>query len=178
MAQKHSQESSLKNKVDAVETVEKELDLSQELDEFNRMYTDASKGRRFGNYIIDLVMRRIATAIFGIGLGFIFALLDSDGMFFLNSSALGLLVNYLIGYTIMVIYYGFTEIAFKGKSIGKMITKTKVVDINGGPASQNQIVKRSLSRMIPFYPFSVLFADDDGRGWHDQISRTRVVMDL
>ena len=62
------------------------------------------------------------------------------------------------------------------RTIGKMITGTKVVSYDGGKPSFLALLGRTLARYIPFEPLSFLF---DGaystRGWHDRLSRTLVV---
>lgn len=62
---------------------------------------------------------------------------------------------------------------FTGKTIGKLLTGTKVVDSTGGPASIKTAFLRSLCRYIPFEPFS--FLSSDARGWHDSITKTWVI---
>jgi uncharacterized RDD family membrane protein YckC len=58
------------------------------------------------------------------------------------------------------------------RTVGKFITQTIVVDEHGEKPHHETILIRSLCRLIPFNPFSVLFL---GRGWHDSISKTYVV---
>jgi uncharacterized RDD family membrane protein YckC len=48
------------------------------------------------------------------------------------------------------------ELAFKGRTIGKLITGTKAVNEDGTEMSPKTIVIRSLIRMIPFELFSAL----------------------
>jgi uncharacterized RDD family membrane protein YckC len=80
----------------------------------------------------------------------------------------------LLFYAFLIGYYVVFE-ALLGKTIGKMVTKTKVVNMEGGKPSFLQIVVRSLVRFIPFEPFSFLGAD--ATGWHDTMSDTRVIND-
>ena len=67
-------------------------------------------------------------------------------------------------------YYCFFE-GIWGRTPGKFLIGTKVVDEEGDPPSFGQIVGRSACRLIPFEPFSFFGA----RGWHDSISHTYVV---
>lgn len=67
-------------------------------------------------------------------------------------------------------YYFFSELFF-GKTLGKLITKSTVVSETGEKPTMNQIVIRSLSRLIPFDNFSFLLGE---RGWHDKLSKTEV----
>jgi uncharacterized RDD family membrane protein YckC len=81
----------------------------------------------------------------------------------------------LIGAVVFIVYYTLMEGA-TGTTFGKLITRTRVVDEAGRRITFAQALLRSLSRVVPFEMFSVLFADDeDPRGWHDRWPRTRVV---
>jgi len=58
-----------------------------------------------------------------------------------------------------------------GQTVGKMLTKTKVVSDNGEKPTTQQMLVRTISRFIPLEP--VLYI---GGNWlHDSLSRTRVV---
>ncbi|WP_299458582.1 RDD family protein [uncultured Microscilla sp.] len=80
----------------------------------------------------------------------------------------------LFFYLVKMSYYALMEIFFS-KTIGKMITKTKVVDMEGNKPTLFQIIFRSFFRLIPFEPFS--FLGTDASGWHDKMSDTRVISD-
>lgn len=66
---------------------------------------------------------------------------------------------------------GVIEIIFKGRSIGKLITGTKVIRENGENISAKDAMMRGFSRMVPFEAFSGLGV----RPWHDTWTDTRVV---
>ena len=72
------------------------------------------------------------------------------------------------------LYYVIMEYKF-GKTIGKFITKTKVVSKDGKPLSIGQCIGRLFCRIIPFERFSGLFSD--GVFWHDSIPGTLIVED-
>ncbi len=67
-------------------------------------------------------------------------------------------------------YYTLTE-GFFGRSVGKFITGTVVVDENGVKINLGSALKRSLCRLIPFDGLSFF----GSRGWHDSITETYVV---
>ncbi|MBZ4036204.1 RDD family protein [Flavobacterium sp. 17A] len=71
-----------------------------------------------------------------------------------------------------VIYYLFFESLF-GRTIGKIITGSIVVDENGIKPSFKIICLRTLCRLIPFEAFS--FLSKSARFWHDSFSKTYVV---
>jgi uncharacterized RDD family membrane protein YckC len=129
-----------------------------------------SSGTRFLNYIIDLVSFFVVLITIGVVLGI---LTNLFGM-----TALGLWVDGLgdlgwnvVAITVSIIYYTIMEGLF-GRSVGKFITGSVVVDENGEKPSFGAIFKRSLCRYIPFDAFTFL---GGSRGWHDSISDTYVV---
>ena len=68
--------------------------------------------------------------------------------------------------------YYFTFEFFGGQTIGKMITKTKVVSIkNGVKPSVLKILIRTLSRLIPIDFIFYLFQPN---GIHDLLSKTEL----
>ena len=74
----------------------------------------------------------------------------------------------------MFTYYMLFEI-FWQKTPGKWITRTKVVMADGSKPDFLHILGRTFSRFIPFEPFS--FLGKNPVGWHDQLSKTRVIND-
>lgn len=123
----------------------------------------ASTTSRLVNYLIDIIA------------GYIFAVL----VIFIITMIIP--VDFVTGPLVMIIllmasflaYYISMEVIFQ-KTLGKFITKTKVVTINGEKPKEQEIVLRTLCRMIPFDHFSFLFSRN---GWHDQFSKTRVIKD-
>jgi uncharacterized RDD family membrane protein YckC len=124
----------------------------------------AGKGLRFANFIIDGI---VITLIF-YGAAFVIAAAwEEQGLEFLEGFG-GTLLSLLLQF----VYYAFLE-ATTSRTIGKMITGTKVVNQQGETASFGQVLGRSLCRFIPFEVFS--FLGQTGRGWHDSLANTYVV---
>ncbi|MEO8671097.1 MAG: RDD family protein [Tahibacter sp.] len=125
-------------------------------------YELASKGRRFGTLVLDYV----GFFVIGIVLGLVLAIgFGQAGVALLHKTP-----QLLIGIVITLTYYTFFE-GIWGRTPGKFILGTKVVDKAGNKPPLGQIVKRTLCRLIPFEAFSFL----GDTGWHDSISDTRVV---
>ena len=123
----------------------------------------AGKLLRFVNFIID----RIGVIAFGYGAGIFIALAGVE--------VVGEFVGayeFIAGVILLVIYYVFLE-ALTGRTLGKLITGTKVVNQSGGRPSFGQILGRTFARLIPFEGLS--FLAGDGRGWHDSLPETYVV---
>lgn len=131
---------------------------------------DASNTKRFLNYLID----RVALVGCFAGLFFIGGLLENAGMvsgvieFADQISGITDLVLTAIG---TVVYYTFFEAVF-GRTLGKLITGTKVIDLEGKRPGVATLLGRSFARIVPFEPFSFF---GNGGGWHDRWSDTRVV---
>ena len=137
----------------------------------------ASKGNRFANYIIDLII--IMVLIYGtvILLAMIWYAVAEDPTvvddFFYEIEHANPLLDRLISALLLALFYFAFEALLKGRTIGKYITKTKVVRADGSNPSAIDYLKRSFSRIIPFEAFSFLGAE--ARGWHDTLSKTYVV---
>lgn len=133
--------------------------------EDNSDFVIAGKWRRFFNYLIDYA----AMVTLGIALGTPLALL-------LGKDALEPIWNlpdFVFSLLLTLIYYLPFELLTGGRTIGKFITGTKVVNEDGEKPSTGQVFARTFSRMVPFEPFS--FLGVMGRGWHDTWSKTYVI---
>ena len=127
-----------------------------------------SKWLRLANLVLDLIVIQIIIGIFILIISFLQVL---DVLLLDN-----VLLNYLIGAIFGCAYYVIIETNTKGKSVGKYITNTKVVTLDDQVPDFNTIATRSLCRYIPFNPLS--FIGENSIGWHDSISKTKVVKDV
>lgn len=122
-------------------------------------YELAPTWKRLVNFIIDYLMMLI------IVVGFI--LMRPT---FLNDDST--LKMYLIIYIVFFLYYSIMEGIF-GRTIGKFITGTTVVrSADLEKITFSQAMGRSVSRFVPFEPFSLL---GSLTGWHDDWANTMVV---
>jgi len=81
--------------------------------------------------------------------------------------------SYVSGFGVFFTYYIFMEFTFQ-KTVGKFITKTKVIKSNGEKPEIILIIARTFFRFIPFDGISFLFQK---KGLHDILSGTRVIKD-
>jgi uncharacterized RDD family membrane protein YckC len=135
----------------------------------------ASQNKRFINYLVDRILLTGISYIVGMAIGAAVAVgggVTQDAIFQVQLLAIA------VSSIFVFLYFAILEIA-TGKTIGKMLTRTRVVSAHhGGPATTGQILGRTLCRYIPFEPFSFLFGDRNHPvGWHDSISNTRVIND-
>ncbi len=135
------------------------------------LFPDASTGKRFVNYLIDRV------AMIGFGIVVVVVLMIAINSISPDSGIAEWFENmdsveeFLLGYAVSFLYYFSMESAFS-RTIGKIVTGTKVIRENGGKPGLTTLLGRSLARLIPFEPFSFLGGN---RGWHDGLSGTRVI---
>ncbi|HEU4496072.1 MAG TPA: RDD family protein [Flavobacterium sp.] len=131
----------------------------------------ASKGQRFANLLIDYVCQLFLMMALLFVIAIVCILLGSDAIAERMQHTTRI-EEYAITIAVHLIYYNFFELLFS-RTIGKFITQTVVVTAEGEKPSSQQILMRSLCRLIPFDALSFLGAPD--KGWHDSISKTYVV---
>lgn len=134
----------------------------------------ASKGKRLLNYFIDLAFFYALFMLLGMLLYLIAELTTNEELiyFLIELENFNPLIDRLLTAVLLVIYYVILE-SLSQKSIGKLITRTKVVLENGEKPAFEVFIKRSLCRIIPFDQLSFL----GKKGWHDSISKTYVIDD-
>ncbi len=132
------------------------------LDDVDYSLVQASHGKRFANYLIDVI---VTYFFLGVGIGLLTVLnhsnLDEGGAFNL----------------IMILFFVLTmaivEVSTNGRSLGKLITGTRVVNNDGTRISFGTALGRSLSRIVPFEAFSAL--GSPCYPWHDRWTNTYVI---
>lgn len=73
---------------------------------------------------------------------------------------------------VYILYYCVFE-TFKGQTLGKMITKTHVIDNNNNKPNFIRIFARTILRLNPLDVFSFVFGNSQGT--HDVLSGTKLV---
>lgn len=122
------------------------------------------KGIRLANYFIDYFMQILLVMLYF----FIAAGIGGDEAI----AELERVPTYLLGLMALFPYYLMME-ATIGRTVGKLITGTKVVNEDGYQPTFGQIVGRTFARIIPFE--AVTFLGSETRGWHDSMPNTYVV---
>jgi len=136
--------------------------------EFNLV--PASTGQRFLNYIIDVIVYDVIVVVL------VNPLVSSGKAVLYQSTGNAytvLFATQLFFFVLYVSYMFLLESIFKGKSIGKFITGTKAVNEDGSTISTRTALLRSLSRFVPFEPFSALGSPP--HPWHDKWAHTYVI---
>jgi len=138
------------------------LDAEHILKEYDYREYLAPKWKRFLNFIIDAYLVQI---IFGVIIGGLAVLFDQE---YIIENELWLNVA---GILFMLLHYFLAELLL-GKTLGKLITGTKVISLEERKPTTKQILYRTFSRIVPFEPFSLLFGYN---AWHDEWTETAVV---
>ena len=132
----------------------------------------ASVGQRFINYLIDLVIFFIVVAGISVITQIFFVFTGATYEDANNSTLSGnQLLDYLISYSIYVVFYTFCEGASGGRTIGKLITRTKAVKEDETAITWKDASIRSLCRIVPFEVLSAF----SGYPWHDKWTNTKVI---
>lgn len=130
----------------------------------------ASTGQRFANYLIDLVL---FYALFFI-VGIVLAILSPATIENMDTDSTGFgLLDRFISLILYALYMGLVEAVFKGKSLGKLITGTRAVNMDGTKISFATAFARGCSRAVPFCAFSALGTPCNP--WQDKWTNTMVI---
>jgi uncharacterized RDD family membrane protein YckC len=137
---------------------------------FEDYYERSSAGKRLANYLIDLVLFYILLFVLGI----VLALLSPTfrGILINESSGFGLLDRF-ITLLLYAVYMSVVEALFHGKSLGKLITKTKAVNLDGSQITTATAFERGFSRAVPFCVFSAF--GNPSNPWQDRWTNTMVI---
>lgn len=129
----------------------------------------ASTGKRFANYIIDLVIFYILIFCLSFGLTLMAPAFMQD-LVADDSNSIMLNIAALLLY---VLYMSALEALTKGKTIGKFITGTRAVNLDGTAINTSKAFGRGLSRAVPFCAFSALGTPCNP--WQDKWTNTMVI---
>lgn len=130
----------------------------------------ASSGQRFTNYLIDLVLFYLLF----FALGIVIALISPSAIDSLTEDSAGFgLFDRIISLICYALYMGLVEGIFKGKSLGKLLSGTRAVNLDGSKISFSKAFARGFSRAVPFCVFSALGTPCNP--WQDKWTDTMVI---
>ncbi|RLJ33960.1 putative RDD family membrane protein YckC [Chryseobacterium sp. 7] len=132
-------------------------------------YNKASSGIRLANNFLDLIVLYIVNYILSSVSNLLYEATSIEFFYFYSNG--NLLWQILIGNFNYCLYYFLMENYLDGRTVAKYITGTKVISTDGTKPTTQQIVYRTLSRIVPFDGLSFLGVN----GWHDTWSDTRVI---
>lgn len=130
----------------------------------------ADAGKRFWNFVIDLVLFYVIIFLLSV----VLLLISPSSLAWLAEDSTGFaLGDHLISLICYGIYMFIIEAVFKGKSLGKLITRTRAVNLDGSRISVSTALARGFSRAVPFCPFSAFGTPCDP--WQDRWTDTMVI---
>ncbi|WP_312765338.1 RDD family protein [Epilithonimonas sp.] len=133
----------------------------------------AEKLLRFVNFLIDYFFTYLLVILFYAMMMFIYSFVSGIDYLTVADKVAG--INSFLDRLVTAFFYALfmylTEMISKGRSLGKLITGTMVVNENGGLPTGNDFLKRNFSRIVPFDALSFFGSN----GWHDSWSDTKVV---
>jgi len=126
----------------------------------------ADTGKRFANWLIDIIFFYFCVFIFL----FVKTLITHRPPVEGDASGFGLRVLSVICF---LIFNSVIETLSGGKSLGKLITRTRAVNDDGSRLDGGSAFLRSLCRIVPFEPLSAF--GNPPYPWHDKWSHTYVI---
>lgn len=132
-------------------------------------HNKAQLGLRFLNNLLDYVIL-LAINFALVALSRILFELTSFQYFYLYVDG-GPFWDILSGTINCFLYYFLMEKFLDGRTVGKYITGTKAISVDGTRPTTEQYVYRNLARLVPFDALSFFGVN----GWHDSWSNTRVI---
>ena len=131
----------------------------------------ASHWKRLTNYIVDGLVFYELVFLAGILLAYLRP--ETFDVLVPEKDTRSDLLERLVSVILYVIYMGIVETVFRGRSLGKLITGTQAVNLEGDPISASDAWARALARAVPFSVFSALGTPCNP--WHDRWTNTLVI---
>jgi len=143
---------------------------SEDLLTIEKEFVRADSGKRFVNYLIDFVFFIVVAVGFFVGMDTLSV--GSMDVFFDDSTGADLFFR--VVFTILyAVFMSATEAIFKGKTLGKLVTGTRAVNLDGSPISVGTAFGRGFSRAVPFCAFSAFGTPCNP--WQDKWTSTMVI---
>ncbi len=149
-----------------MQTEQQDADL---LTSFETPLVRADGGKRFLNYLIDVVGFYVLVFVVSI----LVALLSPATLEGIDESGSFNPMEQVLALIFYALYMALSEIIFKGKSLGKLITGTRAVKLDGSPIDASKAFGRGFSRAVPFCAFSAL--GTPCIPWQDRWTDTMVI---
>jgi len=128
---------------------------------------DATKGQRFLNYLVDIVSFYIVL----FAAGFFIAIIPGGDAYIDSLDNVNPLLERVVSLLLYGLFMSLTEGLFRGRTLGKICTRTKAVRENGDTITWGDAFARGFSRTVPFEALSALGYSP----WHDKWTHTRVI---
>jgi uncharacterized RDD family membrane protein YckC len=137
---------------------------------FDNVYSRADTGKRLVNYILDVLSFYVLVFLFGVFMAIVSP--ASANTLFVDNS-LSPIADRILTFVCYAFYMSIMEAVFKGKSLGKLITKTRAVNLDGSRISTAAAFARGFSRAVPFCVLSAF--GTPCHPWQDRWTNTMVI---
>jgi len=133
-------------------------------------FEHATPGQRFTNFIIDIDVYYICNfiVVFILATCMSYSGIEPEDIREIFSHKL---ITFPLAYIVYMLVYFLSEGISKGRTIGKVITRTCAVKEDISPITWNDAFIRTAIRVMPFEVFSAF----NGSPWHDKWSKTYVI---
>jgi len=112
----------------------------------------AAGGKRFLNYLVDFIgFYAIVFVVAGL-----VAVLSPETLEGIGEGSSFNPIEQVLGLIFYALYMSVSELIFKGKSLGKLLTGTRAVNLDGSAIDASKAFSRGFSRAVPFCVFSAL----------------------
>lgn len=162
--------------MDNYKSAPEETGLADELQQFN-IYP-ASTEKRITNYLVDTIfLGLIANFVTSNAADAFLDLVFPNWVDWVNSDPNSARFKFfLLSYFIITIphyllYFTFCEKTFKGRTLGKLVSGTRAIRLDGKEVTWKDVFIRALSRLVPFEALSGF----SYKPWHDRWSKTTVI---
>ncbi|MBP1653002.1 MAG: domain containing protein [Bacteroidetes bacterium] len=146
-------------------------DILKEFDNEVTIPDSVDMGIRFVNLIIDWLLSMVFLLATAFCLGIVLGLtVPNFSYWIIENRGLFKFLSYVFAYTVWPLYFVLQEGLLKGRTIGKLITGTVAIRLDGQPLSWGNVFGRAYARIVPFEMFSGF-----GTPWHDSWTATTVV---
>lgn len=136
-------------------------------------FEEATKGQRFVNFLVDTIaMRWGLNYLISPAVVYILIDLAPEWIYSINTRSVEFfLLSYLVWAINYLAYYPICEKAFRGYTLGKLLSGTRAIREDGQELTMKDAFLRTISRLVPFEVFSGF----GNRPWHDSWTKTTVV---
>lgn len=141
------------------------------LEDFHEIsnFEAASRGQRFANLLLDYAGFYASVFVFGFLIAVIFDAVGEPILWL--EEDVNPFIDRIFTMLVYVVYYTLFEYFSRGRSLGKLVTRTRVVHVDGAELTFKHYLLRSLTRLVPFDAFAAL----NGYPFHDRWTKTKVV---
>ena len=139
---------------------------------------------RAGAFVVDWIIAYVVAALLAavIGVSLTSGDVDPAAMEDISIALNNLNYNFLLLFWGLSVAHAVLLTGLRGQTLGKMLLRIQVVDVNGNIPAWRWVLTRELIRgvvLLALFPLGLIYLrvafDPRFRGWHDQLGRCYVV---